>query len=124
MSCRRRTFTKFFAAARMILYSCTVCPVIEAAVRFKVFLLRERGRRLPWRKVMNGPHYVGELLTYAVQTGEERYTVATLRPLDPAAPSPIPELYGPVLLGFAPVAFRLRGFERLDGPGGRLAVVQ
>ena len=86
--------------------------------------LRQRGRRLPWREVINGPHYVGELVTHAVDVAGERYQVATLRPADPVAQSPIPELYEPVLLGFAPLAFRLRGFERAEGPGGWLAVVQ
>jgi len=35
-----------------------------------------------------------------------------------------PVLYEPVLLGFAPVAFRLRGFERVEGLGGGFSVVQ
>jgi hypothetical protein len=93
-------------------------------VKFRVFLLRRRGRRLPWRDVQNGPSYVGELLTHSVEVAGERYEVATLRAADPVAESPIPQLYEPVLLGFAPLAFRLRGFERIDGPGEPMAVVQ
>jgi len=93
-------------------------------LRFKVFLLRRRGRRLPWREVQNGPAYVGDLITHAVDVKGERYQVATLRPADPMAESPVPKLYEPVLLGFAPLAFRLRGFERVEGPAGPIAVVQ
>jgi hypothetical protein len=33
-------------------------------------------------------------------------------------------LYQPVLLGFAPLAFRLRGFERVEGHDGGDGVVQ
>jgi hypothetical protein len=40
------------------------------------------------------------------------------------ADAPLPDLYEPVLLGFAPLAFRLRGFERVEGPEGPFAVVQ
>jgi hypothetical protein len=38
--------------------------------------------------------------------------------------SPIPKLYEPVLIGFAPQAFRLRGFERINGPDGSYGVIQ
>jgi hypothetical protein len=93
-------------------------------VRFKVYLLRRRGRRLPWRDVQNGPRYVGELLTYSRALGDERYTVLTLRPDDPIAEPLVAELYEPALLRFAPLAFRLRGFERLEGPEGDFTVLQ
>lgn len=39
-------------------------------------------------------------------------------------PSPVPELYEPVLIGFAPLAFRLRGFERVEAKDGHFSVVQ
>ena len=93
-------------------------------MRFKVYLMRRRGRRLPWRQVVNGPFYIGELLTHEIQVGGHRYRAATLRPLDPVAPAPIAELYEPVLLGFTVLAFQLRGFERVDGPSGGFSVVQ
>jgi hypothetical protein len=93
-------------------------------LRFKVYLLRKRGRRLPWREVQNGPRHVGELITQAVDVKGQRYQVVTLRPADPMVHSPIPELYEPVLLGFYTLAFRLRGFERAGGPDGDFAVVQ
>jgi hypothetical protein len=74
--------------------------------------------------VQNGPRYVGSLITHAVDMGNERYTVATLRPLDPVVAPSVPDLYEPVLLGFSPLAFRLRGFERIESASGGYSVVQ
>jgi hypothetical protein len=94
-------------------------------VRFKVYLLRQRGRRLPWRDVVNGPAYVGDLRSHTVDRRGERYNVVTLAPVDePVAGSPIPDLYEPVLLGFSPLAFRLRGFEATQSTDGQTGVVQ
>lgn len=108
-----------------ILYTCTVFEVTaEAAVRFKVYLLRTSGRRMSWREVKNGPSFVGDLVTQALDVAGQRYRIATLRPADPLAAPPIPCLYEPVLVGFAPLAFRLRGFERVERPEGLIAVVQ
>jgi hypothetical protein len=36
----------------------------------------------------------------------------------------VPPLYEAILLGFAPMAFRLRGFERVEGGREAYAVVQ
>ena len=93
-------------------------------MRFKVYLLRKRGRRLRWRDVQNGPCHVGQLVTHSCAIGGAHYTVLTLRPDDPIAEPPIPELYEPTLSRFALLAFRLRGFERLQGPEGDFAAVQ
>lgn len=93
-------------------------------MRFRVYLLRRKGRRLPWREVANGASFVGELLSHSIDLAGERYKILTLRPQDPMAPSPIPELYEPVLVGFAPLAFRLRGFERVEGGVSPFSVVQ
>jgi hypothetical protein len=38
--------------------------------------------------------------------------------------SAVPDLYEPTLLGFSTLALRLRGYERLDEPGGARAVLQ
>lgn len=106
-------------------YCINVHPrILKTAVRFKVYLLRRRGRRIPWRDVVNGPCHVGDVITHAVDIGSERYAVATLRPLDPAAAAPIPDLYEPVLIGFFTLAFRLRGFERVESTAGHFSVVQ
>lgn len=93
-------------------------------MRFKVYLLRHRGRRLAWRDVVNGPNYAGELLSQQVTMGDERYEVLTLRADDPAVPSPIPPLYQPVLLGIFTLAFRLRGFESVNRGTSVFGVVQ
>jgi hypothetical protein len=93
-------------------------------LRFKVYILRRRGRRLSWRGAQNGRAYVGTLVTHSEQHGGERYTVLQLQPSDPMSSDKPPPLYEPVLLGFAPIAFRLRRFERVDGPGGGFAVCQ
>jgi hypothetical protein len=93
-------------------------------MRFKVSLLRYRGRRLAWRDVSNGPKYIGDLISEQVTLGQERYNVISLRPEDPVAPSPIPPLYEPVLLGFFTLAFRLRGFESVSRGTSSFGVVQ
>src|SRR5918999_2794725 len=106
----------------MILYICTPTPC--PAMRFKVYPLRYRGRRLPWREVVNGPKYVGDLISEHVTIGQERYNVISLRAADPAAPSPIAPLYEPVLLGFFTLAFRLRGYESVNRGTSSFGVVQ
>jgi hypothetical protein len=93
-------------------------------MRFKVYLLRRRGRRLPPRDVQNGPTYIGRLVTHFERHKDEQYSVLQLEPSDPMSADRPPALYEPVLLGFAPLAFRLRGFERVEGPDGGYSVVQ
>jgi hypothetical protein len=67
---------------------------------------------------------VGDLVTVSVDISGERYQAAELRAADPMVESPIPKLYEPVLIGFAPQAFRLRGFESVLSSRGGYAVVQ
>ena len=90
-------------------------------MHFKVYLLRHRGHRLASRDWKNSKTYVGTLHTHTmVVKGSEPYQVLDLEPStgpNATADRP-PPLYAPVLLGFAPLAFRLRGFERIDGDGG------
>ncbi len=93
-------------------------------MKFKIRLLRKRGYRLAWRDVLNGPHYTGDLITHWIDVAGERYSVATLRPEDPVADALIPDLFEPVLTGFSMLAFRLRGYERVESGHGRLGVVQ
>lgn len=87
-------------------------------MRFKVYLLRRRGRRLAWRDVINGPSYEGRLVTHYEDHGGERYCVTCIQPDDPMLTHSMPRLYEAVLLGFAPLAFRLRGYERAEDGGG------
>ena len=82
------------------------------SMRFRVYSLRYHGRRRPWRDVIDGNSFEGDLLTYRRNAGNSVYLVATLiernRPVDSAL---LPELFEPVLVGMAPQAMRLRGFE-------------
>jgi hypothetical protein len=93
-------------------------------MRFRVYLLRYRGRRLDWRDVVNGPKYVGDLISEQVIVGGDRYELLTLRAEDPVVLSPIPPLYEPTLLGFFTLAVRLRGFESVNRGTSSFAVVQ
>ena len=94
-------------------------------MRFRVYLLRRHGRRLRWRDVLNGPSHVGDLRTYAIDRSGERYRVATLVSLEsPIGPPSVPDLYEPMLLGFSTLAFRIRGFERIDSASSHYAVLQ
>jgi hypothetical protein len=93
-------------------------------MRFKIHLLRRRGRRLSWREAQNGPTYVGTLVTHTEERGGERYSVTALQPDDPMKADEMPQLYEAVLLGFAPIAFRLRGFERVGKGDSSHSVVQ
>lgn len=86
--------------------------------------LRLRGRRLPWRDVQNGLAYEGDLVTYEMQAGGGRVIAATLMGRDPAVPKQLPDLFEPVMTGISTLAFRLRGFERHDGPDGPYSVAQ
>ena len=113
-----------YAVAGIILYARTVCPAAAGVMKFKVYLLRRSGRRLPWREVQNGPHYVGHLITHSVLVKGQRYQAATLQPADPMAEPLVLELYEPVLIGFTVLGFQLRGFERIEGSAGPMAVVQ
>lgn len=93
-------------------------------MRFQIYLLRYRGRRLPWREAQNSHAYVGTLVTHAEEHGGERYRVLQLQPSDPMSSDKPPPLYEPVLLGFAPMAFRVRGFERVGQGDNAYGVVQ
>jgi hypothetical protein len=92
---------------------------------FKVSPLRRQGRKLPWREVLNGPSYSGDLITHIREVKGELLVVATLRnPVSPVSESLLPELHEPVLVWVTPLAMRLRGFERCQYSGGSFSVVQ
>jgi hypothetical protein len=93
-------------------------------MHFKIYLLRHRGRRRLWRDVKNGPTYTGTLTSFVQHRNGEHHNVLELRPSDPMSEGRPPALYEPVLLGFAPLAFRLRGFERVDSTDGAFGCVQ
>src|SRR6267142_1382813 len=76
-----------------------IFSILPFPMRFRVYPLRYRGRRLAWREVINGPTYVADLHTHEVKAGEERCTVATLLPDDPASELRLPLPYEPLLAG-------------------------
>jgi hypothetical protein len=90
----------------------------------RVYPMRRRGRRLPWREIENGPSYVGALQSYRTKHGEQDYDAITLQCGSPAEGKPLQDLYEPTLVLFALTAFVLRGYERLDTPEGIVGVVQ
>jgi hypothetical protein len=99
--------------------------ILLDAMRFKVYLMRRNGRRLPWREIVNSPHFVGDLTTYNIDRAGERYTVATLAmPGAPLAEKQVPDLYEPVIIGVSHLALRLRGFERVGQGNNACGVVQ
>jgi len=87
--------------------------------------MRQRGRRLPWREIENGPSFVGALISYTTKHGESTYSVLALQSGNPAEKEkPLPDLYEPALVLFAPNAFVLRGYERVETTEGAIGVVQ
>jgi hypothetical protein len=91
---------------------------------FKVYLLRRRGRRLSWKQVERGASFTGPLTMHTVLHGTDRYEVITLHNSTGGKHPEVPDLYEPSLTGFAPNAFGLRGYERIDDPSGPIGVVQ
>jgi hypothetical protein len=90
-------------------------------MRFRVYPLRRRGRRLPRREVSNSPSFEGELSTYYLSLPGGRYFVAKLvSPRDTLCKPLLPELYEPVLTSIGNGLLVLRGFER----EGEAATVQ
>jgi hypothetical protein len=86
--------------------------------------MRQHGRRLPWREIENGPSYVGALISYTTKRGESTYSAVALQSGNPVESKSLPELYEPVLVLFAPNAFVLRGYERIETEQGAIGVVQ
>jgi hypothetical protein len=93
-------------------------------MNFRVYPMRHRGRRLPWREIENGPSYVRALISYTTKHGEGTYSVLELQSGNPAESKSLPNLYEPALVLFAPNALLLRGYERIDTPEGTIGVVQ
>jgi hypothetical protein len=90
---------------------------------FKVYLMRHHGVRIPWKEMKVGPYYVGTIVTFYARRGGGNYRVASLSEGGRNVPY-VRELYEPTLLGFAPNAFRIRGFERIDHPQAAFGAVQ
>jgi hypothetical protein len=93
-------------------------------MQFRIYPMRQRGRRLSWRQIENGPSFVGTLQSYRIKHGEQDFRVISLRSGSPAEGKKLPDLYEPVLETFAVNAFVLRGFERVETPEGVVGAVQ
>ena len=93
-------------------------------MKVRVYPMRVKGHRLRWRDVQNGPSYVGTLVSFSIKHAKQTYDAITLQQPDPARKILLPDLYEPVLLGFAPNAFRLRGYEQTETDDGPIGVVQ
>ena len=74
---------------------------------------------------MNGPSYLGDLITFIREVNGELIVVATLTNAEsPVTQSLLPELYQPGLVWVTPLALRLRGYERCESREGAFSVVQ
>ena len=93
-------------------------------MRFVVRPMRWHGRRLPWREVINGPSFEGDLRLYELQTSKGTIRAATLANPDPAVRSLLCDLYEPVLTSVSPQAIELRGSERHERECGAYSVIQ
>jgi hypothetical protein len=90
-------------------------------MRCRVYPLRRRGRRLPWREVANAPSFDGDLSAHYLSLPDARYLVAKLAaPGDAFCKPLLPQLYEPVLTHLGNGVLVLRGFER----EGEAATVQ
>src|SRR5690349_7463923 len=93
-------------------------------MQFRVYPMRKRGRRLPWREIENGPSFIGTLQSYRVKQGEQDFEAISLQVGSPAEGKPLPDLYEALLEVFTVNAFVLRGYERVDTSEGHIGVVQ
>ncbi|MDB5821386.1 MAG: hypothetical protein JWR21_90 [Herminiimonas sp.] len=101
----------------------TVDPYsIDAAMKWRVKLMRKAGRRIPWKVLINERGMIGSITThYCEYADQERYKVAALMcgPLRCEL-----ELIEPQLLALGDQALILRGYERLVNDEGPFTVLQ
>lgn len=92
-------------------------------MKFRVIRLRERGRRRdhPFR---NTPGHVGDVEIFATIYGEAAYSIAALIGNRAVNENLIPPLYEPVVVSMSALAMMIRGYERIEEPGGHRSVVQ
>ena len=86
--------------------------------------MRRGGRRLSWRDILNGTGYVGNLMMCRSIHGSQVFEQAELTSQGGITKVLLPILYEPVLIGIAPLAMQLRGFERMREPEGFYSVIQ
>ena len=93
-------------------------------MRWRVYQLRRRGRRVSWREVQRRPFFEGELGTYYLMLKTERVFVASLVRERAKMSRMLPDLYEPVLVTLADDVIILRGFEKVGDGDTAYAVVQ
>ena len=87
-------------------------------MEFAVVRMRERGRPLARRELVNRAPVIGDLRVEQLfdETLKRHLRIARLvNALRPVAPEQLPTLHEPVLIAMSPEAFTLAGFERIDG---------
>ena len=85
--------------------------------------MRNAGRRIPWKVLINEPDLIGTIRTHSCIYGDQEPNVAVLNVSD----SPIAEgieLLEPQLLMLGDQALILRGYERLVSEDGPFTVLQ
>ena len=91
---------------------------VRYTMRFAIRFLRQRGRILPWREVVNQAPRVGDLrIEESLDRELHRYVrMARLFDAESAIYSDkLPELLDVRLMAMSPQAFTLAGFERVSG---------
>jgi hypothetical protein len=91
---------------------------------FRVYLMRDEGRPIPWRIAQHRESFVGAPVMTRSQYGGTSVPSMSLRGSDGNACKGVKTLFEPVLSGFSFNAFRIRGIERIDEGRGMRAVVQ
>lgn len=95
-------------------------------MRFRVIPMRDRGVRMPLRELANQESFVGELVIYECVDEPSKHTlrVAALHGANQTSLDILPPLYDVAIVGMAPLAFSLRGYERIEGRRGPVDVAQ
>jgi hypothetical protein len=106
----------------------TVNPYsIGVAMKWRVRLMREAGRRIPWKILVNDLGRTGHIRTHRRSfPGQESYKVAQLigsGPL-PDTGRAVGELINPELVDMGENFVILRGYERLKDANGHFTVLQ
>jgi hypothetical protein len=94
-------------------------------MKWRIYLLREQGRRRKALDVRNGPFSEGALSILAIASADKpAYRMASLTNNDGDRKELLPPLYEPHLASLAGEVLVLRGFEQCDGYRGSFSVLQ
>jgi len=95
-------------------------------MQFRVTRMRDRGVRISIKELANQESLVGDLVIYESVEESSKHTVrvAALHGANQTSLDMLPPLYDVAIVGMAPLAFSLRGYERIAGRRGTVDVVQ